>query len=158
VESSAYVKAFSKEKGSEYVTTILDHANKGNLEAITSQWTIGESLAAVDRNYRRKEIKLNERETIVATLMERTMDLVSKGKLMMVYTKQDLVSSSWRLIAERHLSADDALHLFAIVGLCDAFISSDAYLLEAAKQVGFDSYNMEDSAEFRRLTAKLRLE
>ena len=158
VESSAYVKAFSAEKGSDYVRKIFDHADRGKLEPITSQWTVGESLAAVDRKYRRKEIKLDERDIITATIMDRTVALVREGKMTMVYTKQDVVSSSWRLITERHLSADDALHVFsAIVGLADMFISADVYLLQAARQVGFGSYNVESAEEFRKLVTKLNL-
>lgn len=159
VESSAYVKAFANEKGSDYLRKIFDYAEKGKLETVTSQWTIGESLAAADRKYRRGEIRLSERDIIVATILDRTMALVGEGKLTMIYTKQDLVSSSWRLITERYLSADDALHLFsATVGLSDLFISADTYLLEAARQLDFDGYNIEDANEFRKLPDKLNLQ
>ena len=39
LDSSAYIKGFSKEKGSEAATKIINACEKGKLELIISQWS-----------------------------------------------------------------------------------------------------------------------
>ncbi|GBC71560.1 hypothetical protein HRbin02_01345 [Candidatus Calditenuaceae archaeon HR02] len=50
------------------------------------------------------------------------------------------------------MSAGDALHLFsAILGLCSIFVATDQFLLKAAKEEGFETYNMENKNEAEEL-------
>jgi len=54
------------------------------------------------------------------------------------------------------LSAGDALHLFpAILGLFSIFVTTDQFLLKAAKGEGLEAYNMENKDDAEKLIATL---
>ncbi len=74
---------------------------------------MSESIAAVDRKCRRGEINPDERDTVIATILEKTMELVKKDSLVLVPVTSQLVQASWRVILERHISADDSIHLLS---------------------------------------------
>ncbi len=66
---------------------------------------MSESIAAVDRKCRRGEINPDERETVIATILD---------NLVLVPVTSQLVQASWRIILERHVSADDSITLLLL--------------------------------------------
>ena len=96
------------------------------------------SIAAIDKKHRRGELSLEERDLVIATLLNKTMELAEKGNLVIVPIKPQLVQASWRIILERHIFADD-------------------YLIEKTKEEGFESYDVEDEADSIRLEELLNL-
>lgn len=157
LDSFAYVKQFSREKGSEVIEKIFDACESKRLIIITSQWTIGESLAAIDRKFRIGEINDQEKEIGMSTLLENIADLSGKNLLTLIPTKPEFVSTSWRFVTERHLSAGDALQLFcATVGLSHILVAADDFLLSAARSEGFETYNIERDAEAKDLLNRLK--
>ncbi len=84
LDSSAFVKEFSEEIGSEIAHKLFTACENGKIELATSQWTIGESIAAIDRKFRRHEITEEQRELIVASLLGRTAHLVNNNYLIIV--------------------------------------------------------------------------
>jgi len=74
---------------------------------VTSQWALSESIAAIDKKHGRGELSL-DRGLVTATLLNKTMELAKKGNLILVPIKPQLVQASWRIILERHVSADDS--------------------------------------------------
>jgi len=158
LDSSAYIKQFSQEKGSSSIRKIFEASETGRLVIIISQWTIGESLAAIDRKFRRKEIDKKEKEFSMIKLFEITVRLSQTGSLRMVPVREEIVRASWPLISMYSLSADDALHLVsAALGLASIFVAADEYLLKAAGKEGFETYNVENKDEEERLLEKLQL-
>jgi predicted nucleic acid-binding protein len=69
-DSSVYVKAFSKEPGTDVVNQLLQLAYDGRLEILLSVWAINETFAAVDRKIRRKEIASEQEKMIFATFFQ----------------------------------------------------------------------------------------
>lgn len=69
IDSSAFVKEFSEEIGSEIAHRLFSMCEKGRIDLITSHWTIGESIAAVDRKFRRGELTEDQVDTIIVTLI-----------------------------------------------------------------------------------------
>lgn len=53
LDTSAYLKEFSQEAGSETISRIFTACERGETVLVTSQWTLSESIAAVDRKCRR---------------------------------------------------------------------------------------------------------
>ncbi len=158
LDSSAYIKGFSKEKGSEATTKIINACEKGKLELVISQWSLGESLAAIDRKFRAGLMSQKEMSTTIASILKKSAELARSGRMFIVLTRPELVTASWSLVIKRHLSADDALQLFSsIVSLCEAFVAADQHLLEAARDEGFDGYNVENEEDCRRLIKRLKL-
>ena len=120
LDTSAYLKEFSHETGSKTISRIFSACERGEVVIVTSQWTLSESIAAVDRKCRRGEINPDERDTVIATILDKTVELVRKDNLVLVPVTSQLVQASWRVILERHLSADDSIHLLsALVTLRD---------------------------------------
>jgi len=56
LDSSTFVKQFTEEKGSKVAHKLFTACENGEIELATSQWTIGESIAAIDKKFRRDEI------------------------------------------------------------------------------------------------------
>ena len=158
VNTSAYVKEFSEEKGTETVRKIFNACEAGKVNIVTSLWTLSESIAAVDRKFRRGEISLDDNEITIATIIERSILLARKGSLFLVMPRAELMVASWRLIVSKHVSADDALQLFSsIVSLCTIFIAADDLLVRIAKEEELESFNIEEEKDCKRLRAKLKL-
>ena len=156
LDTSAYLKEFSQETGSETISRIFSACERGKVVVVTSQWTLSESIAAVDRKCRRGEINPDERDTVIATILDKTMELVKKDNLVLVPVTSQLVQASWRVILERHVSADDSLHLLsALVTLSEIFVAADDYLIERAREEGFDSYDVEEKEDCKKLEETL---
>jgi len=119
---------------------------------------LSESIAAVDRKCRRGEINPDERDTVIATILNKTMELVRKDNLVLVPVTSQLVQASWQVILERHLSADNSIHLLsALVTLSEIFVAADDYLIERAREEGFDSYDVEEKEDCKKLEEMLEL-
>jgi len=155
LDSSAYVKAFSREEGTDTIEKLLTLCEGGEIELVISCWAINETISAIDRKFRRGEISKRERDTIIATVLERTDELARRGVLILVPVTQEMVTNSIRYIVGRHLSAGDALQLqTAITALCTTLIAADKHLIKAAKQEGIPSYNIENKEDQKNLIEK----
>ena len=158
LDTSAYLKEFSQETGSETISRIFAACERGEVVIVTSQWTLSESIAALDRKSRRGEVNPDERDTVIATILNKTMELVKKDNLVLVPVTSQLVQASWRVILERHVSADDSIHLLsALVTLSEIFVAADDYLIERAREEGFDSYDVEEKEDCKKLEETLEL-
>lgn len=158
LDSSAYVKRFAQERGSENLNRIFEVAEQANLVLVTSQWSIGESIAAVDKKFRKKEITQHERDTIIATILEESAELSGKGQLTLVPAKSEFTAASWRIIIRHHVSADDALQvLSATVGVCSVFVAVDDLLVKVSQEEGFADYNIAKGEESKKLMKLLKL-
>lgn len=104
------------------------------------------------------EINPDERETVIATILNKTMELVKKDNLVLVPVTSQLVQASWRIILERHVSADDSIHLLsALVTLSEIFVVADDYLIGRAREEGFESYDVEEKEDCKKLEEILEL-
>ena len=156
LDSSAYIKEFSSEKGSEAVEKIFEIYSRGKIDIATSQWTIGESIAAIDRKQRRGEITDEEMRDNIASVLGRSYELAQNEKFNIVPVRPELVTASLKYVTAHHVSADDALHLFSdIVSLSEIFVAADAHLVNAAKKEGFESYNIETTEDAESLLRKI---
>jgi predicted nucleic acid-binding protein len=55
-DSSVYVKAFTQESGIEIVSQLFQLAYDKRIQILLSVWAINETISAVDRKHRRREI------------------------------------------------------------------------------------------------------
>jgi len=156
LDSSAFLKQFSEEKGSEVAHKLFVACENEKIELATSQWTIGETIAAIDRKFRRNEITEEVRDANIKFLLELTGKLAHKKCLMIIPLVERVVSASWKYITSDHLSADDAVQLLSFMMInSEAFLASDKYLLGAIKQEGVDGYNIEDENDAKKIIRML---
>jgi predicted nucleic acid-binding protein len=156
LDSSTFLKQFNEEKGSEVAHKLFVACENGKIELATSQWTIGETIAAIDRKIRRNEITEEVRDVNIKFLLELTGQLAHKKCLMIIPLDQYVVSASWKYITSDHLSADDAVQLLSFMMInSEAFLASDKYLLDAIKQEGIDCYDIEDEKDRAKIIKRL---
>jgi predicted nucleic acid-binding protein len=159
LDTSAYLKEFAREQGAEAIATLFELCEKGKIHLLISEWAINEGIAAVDRKLRRGEITLKERDGITSEILRVTRDLALTTNLILLPVESSLVSSSVRLITERHLSADDSLQLFsALAGGAEMLVSADPRLNEAASSEGIRSFDIEKASDAKELLSSLGLQ
>lgn len=99
-----------------------------------STWTINETIAAIDRKHRRKEISDHERTKILATIIRHAIEYSEASTaISFIPIDREIVDKSRDLVIAKHLSADDALHLYtAFAKDCQYFIHHDDKLKKYA--------------------------
>jgi predicted nucleic acid-binding protein len=159
LDTSAYLKEFAREQGSDAIATLFKSCESGEIRLIISEWAINEGIAAVDRKLRRGEMTVAERDGVIREVLRETRKLALTTNLTLIPVESALVSSSARLITQRHLSADDALQLFsALAAGAEAFVSTDSRLNEAASSEGIRSFDIEKARDAKELLSDLGLQ
>jgi predicted nucleic acid-binding protein len=144
LDTSAFVKEYHDEEGSEYVHEIFRKAKEGEVILFISLWTISETINALDRHKRRKEIKDDEFGIVIGAIFSDILDLKEHGTLEVIEMDAGLVKMSWGMIIKEHLSAADALHLVtALKKNATVFLAADKKLVAVAEKKGLQAINVE---------------
>lgn len=137
LDSSAIVKRYVEERGTETVDSIFKEAEAGAVELHFSAWNVGEVAAAFDKYERRGAI--NGKQTYAIFLNE-TARLNRFGTLAIVPLTLSLVSSSIKYIFTYDLYAADAIQLASSKeSSCGKFLTADSRLREAAASEGVET-------------------
>lgn len=56
-DTSAVIKEFAPEVGSELIDKLTTKATEGDIQIVSSVWMINEALAVIDRKFRKNELK-----------------------------------------------------------------------------------------------------
>ncbi len=137
LDSSAIVKRYVEERGTETVDSIFKEAEVGTVELHFSAWNVGEVAAAFDRYERRGVI--NGKQTYTIFLNE-SARLSRSGTLAIMPLTLNLISSSIKYIFKYHLYAADAIQLAASKeSSCGKFLTADSRLREAATSEGIET-------------------
>jgi predicted nucleic acid-binding protein len=129
-DSSAYTKVFANEDGSDTAREIIQKAETTkDIQIVMSVWTINETISAIDRKaHQYHEITPKQANQTIATILQRSKELAKKSQSRIVFVPvdYDVIKESTVLIYSRHISADDALHVFtAFYHNCQYFICKD---------------------------------
>lgn len=153
LDTSAFLKEFSEEPKSEIVHRIFEMCRERKVTIVTSRWTINESVAALDKKRKMGEITDSERDQVIFTMLRTVEELIEKGQIFAISLTNDVARFSTAIITDKHLSADDAVHLYsAIVGKCDALVLADNRFARLAKDGGdFEIFNILDENDYSRL-------
>jgi len=144
LDTSAYLKEFAREQGSDAIAALFESCENGKVHLMISEWAINEGIAAIDRKNRRGEMTIGERDKIIPEVLRKTRSLALTTNFILIPVESAVVSSSARLITQRHLSADDSLQLFsALAAEAELFVSADSRLNEAASSEGMKSFDIE---------------
>ena len=154
LDTSAFLKEFSEEPKSQIVHRIFEMCRSGTVTIITSRWTINESIAAFDRKHHAKgEISASERDIAIFTMLRRVEELTGNDRIFAIRLTNEVIQPSTAIITDKHLSADDALHLYSVsVGKCDAFVLADSRFANLAKDGGdFEIFDITVESDYSRL-------
>lgn len=130
LDASAFVKAFATETASDHVNQLFQIANERRIEMVMSIWGFNESLAAVDRKFRKGEYTPQQRAFRISKMIQRVRTWErEKSNIRVVQLEPEITRRSIEFILRFHISADDAAHLYtAFIEKCDYFVYKDGKL------------------------------
>ena len=148
IDSSALVKRYHKEKGTDLVDALLDFLlAKKPTHLITSMWAIPETIATLNRKKNEGKIEATQLIDILANLLTE-IDIFDT-----ITVDEERILGSIPYITMHNLNSSDALHLSAIKEAGEIakyvegtiiVITSDKRLLKASEDEGFKALNPEE--------------
>jgi len=144
LDSSAIVKRYITEKGSEIIDKIYDKAENSQLKIVFSIWNIGEVLSVFDRYFRRGWISREQLDTRIFDFVYESIKFIKMGFLQIApLTAYELVHS-WLIVIKQHVYVADAIQICTCKRFnCDFLLSADQVLVKAASNCGISSLNVE---------------
>jgi len=147
LDTSALVKEYHDEEGSDIVHELFRKARSGEHTLIISLWAISETINALDRHKRRGELEDADFTFVIGAIFSDLLDLKELGALEVIELETRLVKLSWELLISDHLSAGDALHLVTAQDRnADRFLAADKKLVAVAERKGLEALNVEEGA------------
>jgi len=140
LDSSAIVKRYVEEAGSEIVCELYDSALAGELTLSFSAWNIGEVLGVLDRYWRRGWLEDESYAAARAMFIGETVRLLKLKVLLLVPLHIRLLANAWRLVEKHHIYQADALQIISAkhVGANELY-TGDEDLHKAASAEGVRS-------------------
>ena len=135
LDSSAILKRYLREEGTELIDHLYREAERGNLTLCFSVWNIGEVIGVLDRYRTRNLLDDNQFEEALKLFYGETEKQVKLGSLIIEPVDHEVLSDSWSLLVKHHIYAADALQLSTAKKLeANYFISADKQLVTKAEE------------------------
>lgn len=145
LDASALVKKYCPEIGSVFIKKIF---SMKTIERVTSEWSLLEIVAAIDKKVLKRQITLDERDEALTIFLSD----IQLFRITFVKFTSEFLRPTSTLIVKHHISAADGLHLFsAIASISPVLLAADKALIKAAKDEDIEAYNMEDKADIQKL-------
>lgn len=140
LDSSAILKRYIKEPGSEKAREIFVKTLAGELRIAYSPWNIGEVLGALDRARSLNRIGGEDHAIARRRFLSETKRMNRLNLALLVPVRTSLLSETWRLIEKYHVYEADALQI-ATAKYVDStdFVTGDKSLHETATAEGITS-------------------
>ena len=144
LDTSAIVKRYVEEKGSELVDDVYGRAEVGALKISFSMWNVGELIGALDQHLRRNIISDVQFGTCIKNFIAETIKLFRLGYLDIRSPTAKIFVDAWHLTLSSHIYEADAIQIATAKNLeCDFFLSADTELIEVAKLSQLQAANVE---------------
>ena len=144
LDSSAIIKRYVRERGTEAVREAYLKALSGEATLCFSLWNIGEVLGVLDKA--RNTGRIGREEGLLARkrfLLE-TRRLIRIGQLKVIPLRARILKESWELIEKHHIYQADALQITsAKAAQADKFLVADKRLHAVAVSEGLNSVLLE---------------
>lgn len=140
LDSSATIKRYVNEKGSERIRELYRAAYLGNVVLNFSLWNIGEILGVFDRAQRQQRISKEQLREVLDRFADETVRLRKIGRLRVIPMTERIIEKSWDLITDQHIYAADAVQIVSAVDSnCEEFFTGDRRLHSVGLFSGLDS-------------------
>lgn len=140
LDSSAIVKRYVHETGSEIIRAQYNSVYLGDLLLPFNVWNIGEVIGIFDRAHRQKRITGILLEEIMGRFSSETARLKKISRARIITLSESLLESSWDLVIKHHMYVADALQITsAIEAGCNEFYTGDENLHKIALSHGLNS-------------------
>ncbi len=140
LDSSAVIKRYIKEPGSDFVRDVYVRAYSGDASISYSIWNIGEVLGAFDKARNTGRIDERAYEIVKSRFLLETRRMMKLGIAVIVPLKLRILREGWKLIERYHVYEADAIQIASAkyVG-SSQFLTGDRQLHEIAVEEGIDS-------------------
>lgn len=140
LDSSAIVKRYVLEDGTDVVQEAYTKALQGEAKLSFSVWNIGEALGVLDTYQRRKWLKKENHKTARESFITETLRLIKLGLVKTIPVRAKLLTESWALIEKHHIYQADALQIVSAKYInTDQLLSGDKKLVGIAKEEGINA-------------------
>ncbi len=149
LDSSAIVKRYIEEKGSEAIDTVYASIEQdGNNRAALSIWNLGEVIGAIDTRRQRGDIDEKSMDDAIRLFAGETKKFVAMRRLIVLPITGRLLEQCRELVVKHHIYQADALQL-AAARYSDSMllITADKRLADCAKVEGIEVANPEKDSQ-----------
>ena len=143
LDTSAILKRFITEPGTEIADSIFDKAETGELKLAFSLWNIGEALGVLDEKLRKGWITQEEFEKTLNLFADELVKLMRLKTLEIIPVQTSILASTWSLVMNYHIYEADALQIATCYcSQTDALLTSDDKLAQASRKSGLKTINV----------------
>lgn len=148
LDSSAIVKRYVAERGTEAIDRLYHRSEAGRLTLGFSLWNVGEVLGAFIRARRLGSLSDRQLGRIAASFLGETLKERGLGNLRVVPVRGDLLAGTLPLLLRHPLTQPDGLQIVTCRDIeAEALVSADERLLRAAEAEGLHALHPGDDAE-----------
>jgi len=143
LDTSAVLKRYLAEAGTDVADEIFDKAEAGELVISVSLWNIGEVLGVLDAKRRQSWIDEKEFKIALTSFAEELVKLIRLKTLEIVPILTSVVTDAWNLVLEHHVYEADALQIATcFYGKNHALVSGDEKLVKISRKTGLQAFNV----------------
>jgi predicted nucleic acid-binding protein len=140
LDSSAIVKRYVLEEGTDKVEEIYLEALNGAGTLHFSAWNVGEVLGVLDVYHRRKWLEIEDFKAARDSFIAETARLIKLGVAKVIPIRSKLLTQSWLLVEKYHIYEADALQIVSAKTLdADQLLSGDQRLVDASRKEEVDA-------------------
>jgi len=137
LDSSAIVKRYVLEAGSDIVGDIYERTLSGELKIAFSVWNIGEVLGVLDKYFKKKWLEKEDYEMARLQFIGETLKLIRLRLVNIIPLRTKLLISAWNLVEKYQIFQADALQIVSAKHVnASSFLTGDKRLYEAAAEEG----------------------
>uniref|UniRef100_A0A7C5Z047 PIN domain-containing protein n=1 Tax=Ignisphaera aggregans TaxID=334771 RepID=A0A7C5Z047_9CREN len=111
LDTSAIVKRYIKETGSDIIVSLYSKAWLGELKIAFSLWNIGEVLGVLDKYHRRGWLSKDDYELARLEFLGETLKMLRLRVLKVIPVKASIIAKTWSLVEKYHVYQADALQI-----------------------------------------------
>jgi predicted nucleic acid-binding protein len=135
LDSSAIVKRYVLEEGSDKVREIYLEALNGAATLHFSVWNVSEVLGALDTYHRRSWLESEDHRVASESFIAETVKLTKLGVAEVVPVRSRLLAESWLLMEKHRICEADALQIVSAKNLgVDQLLSGDQRLVDISRK------------------------
>jgi len=140
LDSSAIVKRYVLETGSDVVGDFYERVLNGELNVAFSAWNIGEVLGVLDKYFRRGWLGKEDYEMARLQFIGEILKLIRLKLVKIIPVRTELLISTWNLVEKYHIYQADALQVVSAKCIgATTFLTGDKLLFEVAVKEGLNS-------------------
>ena len=140
LDSSAIVKRYVYETGSEFIRAQYNDAYLGNVLLSFNVWNIGEVIGVFDRAHRQKRITREQLDEVMGRFSNETARLKKISRMRIITLSESILESSWDIVIKHHVYVADALQITSAIEVgCNEFYTGDEKLHKLALSSGLNS-------------------